>query len=384
MKTLILCVDRDNDLGEKARIKTPIVGREFVLNAGISLLLADPEDSDGNSLFQAVKEYDELKKKGEDVEIAAIAGDKNVGGVSDLIISEQLDTVLKATNPDNAIFISDGAEDEFILPIILSRIKIRMVKRVVVRQEKNIESLYYIIIRALKEEKFLKKVLAPLGVAFLVLGVSMLLIFILRIVYFGLGSLDPATAGFISVTTAIGVYFLVKAYSVGKHLSKAWEMLEEQFMNTRITVFSGLIGISIIIYGIYIGFQAAFTQTIVYEAILYLLYKFVPFFIIGIIVYDIGRIMESLRIFKEEEKKKYLLRYAFSALFSVSFAVAIMGLLTLIGLGVFKIQFGNTIIYALALFGGGILGGALVSVARRKLLPDEMDSGEAKSSQANS
>ncbi len=384
MKTLILCVDRDNDLGEKARIKTPIVGREFVLNAGISLLLADPEDSDGNSLFQAVKEYDELKKKGEDVEIAAIAGDKNVGGVSDLIISEQLDTVLKATNPDNAIFISDGAEDEFILPIILSRIKIRMVKRVVVRQEKNIESLYYIIIRALKEEKFLKKVLAPLGVAFLVLGLSMLLIFILRIVYFGLGSLDPATAGFISVTTAIGVYFLVKAYSVGKRLSKAWERLEEQFMNTRITVFSGLIGISIIIYGIYIGFQAAFTQTIVYEAILYLLYKFVPFFIIGIIVYDIGRIMESLRIFKEEEKKKYLLRYAFSALFSVSFAVAIMGLLTLIGLGVFKIQFGNTIIYALALFGGGILGGALVSVARRKLLPDEMDSGEAKSSQANS
>jgi len=226
--------------------------------------------------------------------------------------------------------------------------------------------------------------LAPLGVAFLVLGLSMLLIFILRIVYFGLGSLDPATAGFISVTTAIGVYFLVKAYSVGKRLSKAWERLEEQFMNTRITVFSGLIGISIIIYGIYIGFQAAFTQTIVYEAILYLLYKFVPFFIIGIIVYDIGRIMESLRIFKEEEKKKYLLRYAFSALFSVSFAVAIMGLLTLIGLGVFKIQFGNTIIYALALFGGGILGGALVSVARRKLLPDEMDSGEAKSSQANS
>jgi len=384
MKTLILCVDRDNDLGEKARIRTPIVGREFVLNAGISLLLADPEDSDGNSLFQAVKEYDELKKKGEDVEIAAIAGDKNVGGVSDLIISEQLDTVLKATNTDNAIFISDGAEDEFILPIILSRIKIRMVKRVVVRQDKNIESLYYIIIRALKEEKFLKKVLAPLGVAFLVLGLSMLLIFILRIIYFGLGSLDPATAGFISVTTAIGVYFLVKAYSVGKRLSKAWESLEEQFMNTRITVFSGLIGISIIIYGIYVGFQAAFTQTIVYEAILYLLYKFVPIFIIGIIVYDIGRIMESLRIFKEEEKKKYLLRYAFSALFSVSFAAAIMGLLTLIGLGVFKIQFGNTIIYALALFGGGILGGALVSVARRKLLPDEMDSGEAKSSQADS
>ena len=384
MKTLILCVDRDNDLGEKARIKTPIVGREFVLNAGISLLLADPEDSDGNSLFLAVKEYDELKKKGEDVEIAAIAGDKNVGGVSDLIISEQLDTVLKATNPDSAIFISDGAEDEFILPIILSRIKIRMVKRVVVRQEKNIESLYYIIIRALKEEKFLKKVLAPLGVAFLVLGLSMLLIFILRIIYFGLGSLDPATAGFISVTTAIGVYFLVKAYSVGKRLSKAWERLEEQFMNTRITVFSGLVGISIIIYGIYVGFQAAFTQTIVYEAILYLLYKFVPIFIIGIIVYDIGRIMESLRIFKEEEKKKYLLRYAFSALFSVSFAAAIMGLLTLIGLSMFKIQFGNTIIYALALFGGGILGGALVSVARRKLLPDEMDSGEAKSSQADS
>ncbi len=384
MRTLILCVDRDNDLGEKARIKTPIIGREFVLNAGISLLLADPEDSDGNSLFLAVKEYDDLKKKGEDVEVAAIAGDKNVGGVSDLIISEQLDKVLKATNPDNAIFISDGAEDEFILPLILSRIKIRMVKRVVVRQEKNIESLYYIIIKALKEEKFLRRVLAPLGVAFLVLGISMLLIFILRIVYFGLGSLDPATAGFISVTTAIGIYFLAKAYSIGKRVSEAWERLEEQFMNTRITVFSGLVGVSIIIYGIYVGFQAALSQTIVYEAILLLLYRFVPIFIIGIIVYDIGRIMESLRIVKEDEKKRYLMRYAFSALFSVSFAAAIMGLLTLVGLGIFRIQFGNTIIYAIALFGGGILGGALVSIARRKLLPDEMDSGEVKSPQTDS
>ena len=46
---LILCVDRDADLGTKADIKTPLIGRAANLNAAVSLALKDPEEADGQT-----------------------------------------------------------------------------------------------------------------------------------------------------------------------------------------------------------------------------------------------------------------------------------------------------------------------------------------------
>ena len=72
MKTLVLCVDRDDDFGVKAGLTSPIVGRKDNLRAVISLGLEDPEDSDTNSLFAGLKTYDELVDDDEDVEIVKI------------------------------------------------------------------------------------------------------------------------------------------------------------------------------------------------------------------------------------------------------------------------------------------------------------------------
>ena len=38
---LVLCVDRDNDLFEKAKVHGPIIGREENLNAATKLALID-------------------------------------------------------------------------------------------------------------------------------------------------------------------------------------------------------------------------------------------------------------------------------------------------------------------------------------------------------
>jgi len=43
MKILVLCVDRDDDIGVKTGIKAPLVGREDNLAAATKLGLADPE-----------------------------------------------------------------------------------------------------------------------------------------------------------------------------------------------------------------------------------------------------------------------------------------------------------------------------------------------------
>ena len=51
-KLLVICVDRDDDVGRKAGITTPVVGRDSCINAAQRLALEDPEDADSNSIFR--------------------------------------------------------------------------------------------------------------------------------------------------------------------------------------------------------------------------------------------------------------------------------------------------------------------------------------------
>src|SRR3989475_10250777 len=117
MKTLVLCVDRDDDIGTKTGIKGPLIGREDNLAAATKLGLADPEDSDVNALLSAVSTYDRLVKEGQDAEIATICGDVRVGPTSDLILTQQLDQVLDEVRPDRVFLVSDGAADKAFAPI---------------------------------------------------------------------------------------------------------------------------------------------------------------------------------------------------------------------------------------------------------------------------
>ncbi|OYT63294.1 hypothetical protein B6U74_07095 [Candidatus Bathyarchaeota archaeon ex4484_205] len=131
MKTLVLAVDRDNDLGEKAGVKAPVIGRDKVVEAANKLALSDPEDSDLNVLFGAVKIKDEY---GDEAEVAVITGDKEVGVISDKEITKQLEEVLDKTKPKDVVVVTDGAEDEFILPIIQSRVPVTHLRRIIVQQ----------------------------------------------------------------------------------------------------------------------------------------------------------------------------------------------------------------------------------------------------------
>src|SRR5437870_10649806 len=163
MKTLVLCVDRDNDIGIKTGLRTPLVGRDENLAAATRLGLADPEDSDVNALLSAVSIYDGLQKDSADAEVATICRDVRVGSVSDLVLTKQLDQVLEQLRPDRVFLVSDGAEDEAFSPIIGSRIRVDHVRRVYVRQTPTAESLYYTIGRQLKNPRVRRKIVAPMG-----------------------------------------------------------------------------------------------------------------------------------------------------------------------------------------------------------------------------
>ena len=170
MKTLVLCVDRDDDIGAKTGIKGPLTGREDNLSTALTLGLTDPEDSDVNAMLSAVNMYDGLVKDGADVEIATICGDVRVGAASDTILSQQLDRVLEEVRPDRVFLVSDGAEDEAFAPILSSRIRVDHVRRVFVRQTPGAESLYYVFAKQMRNPKVRRKIIAPLGLVLFLFG----------------------------------------------------------------------------------------------------------------------------------------------------------------------------------------------------------------------
>ena len=53
-KILIICVDRDDDLGSKGDVRTPLIGRKAVLRAAVRLAIKDPEEADANAMFDAI------------------------------------------------------------------------------------------------------------------------------------------------------------------------------------------------------------------------------------------------------------------------------------------------------------------------------------------
>jgi putative membrane protein len=152
-KILILCVDRDNDIGFKAQIKTPIISRDMNLNAASKLVLQDPEESDANAMFAAVRVYDELSKENldEEYEVATIAGFELGGVKADRLILNQLTSVLEKFPANNVILVTDGFGDEELIPIIQSRIPILSIKRIVVKHSEAIEESWAIFSRYLRK-----------------------------------------------------------------------------------------------------------------------------------------------------------------------------------------------------------------------------------------
>ncbi|MCL2786791.1 MAG: DUF373 family protein, partial [Methanomassiliicoccaceae archaeon] len=172
-KTLVLVVDRDDDFGVKADVQTPVIGLDGVLNAASMLALVDPEDSDVNTVYAAVKIYNEIMKEGGDAEIALICGDTKVGHRSDMKIADELDTILDIVSPDRAVLVGDGAEDEYVYPMISSRIMVDSVKKVYVKQAPGLEGAFYVLTKILRDNDKRKRLLAPIGILIMVIAAVM-------------------------------------------------------------------------------------------------------------------------------------------------------------------------------------------------------------------
>lgn len=211
VRTLVLTVDRDNDLGVKAGIRGPVIGRKATLTAALRLGIADPEESDTNAILGALHHHDRLNERTEgddEVEIAILTGDVRVGPRSDRAIASQLDEVIQEFQPDTAVLITDGADDEASLPIITSRVRVDHVEKIIVRQSKGIESTYYYIAKAIEDPRWRARLLVPVA---------------LFLIIFGLGLILPNGAVLIgAMPLIIGIWILAKGLG--------WEQQLERLM----------------------------------------------------------------------------------------------------------------------------------------------------------
>jgi len=283
MRTLVLCVDRDDDLGVKAGITSPVIGRKDNLRAAISLGLKDPEDSDTNSIFAGLKIFDQYYDNNQDVEIATLCGNKNVGTKSDTIIAFQLESVLQSVRPDHVIVVSDGAEDEFVLPIISSRVKIDSVSRVIIRQQKNIEGTLYFITKAMKDEKISKNILIPFALVLTIWGIFL----VFQIFQYAIGA----------TLIAIGLYIFVKALHIEEPVMNVGKDIKEALQTGKyILATTTLIAICVFSIGVYQGYLLTIVATNAPEFplnILVFLEESFIYIISAILIYALGKTLDT-------------------------------------------------------------------------------------------
>lgn len=245
-KTLVLNIDRDDDFGRKAQVKSPIIGMQDNLDAANKLGRNDPEDSDLNAIFFAISIYESLKKEGKDIAIATICGDINVGVKSDQRLSEQLDIVIKDTNVEDVILISDGAEDEHILPIVQSRLKINSIQRVNVKQSTQLEDTYYKFIKMLDEDKVKKQFFLPIALILIVWAIFAIL--------------GMAASGFGAILFTLGIYLLIRTFNSEKKVALIWQEFREGLLTGRPSFYTFIIAVVIIAITLFYAYNTTFNR----------------------------------------------------------------------------------------------------------------------------
>ncbi|ABR54341.1 Protein of unknown function DUF373 [Methanococcus vannielii SB] len=240
-KYIIIVVDMDDDIGRKANIRTPILGREDNINAAVRLGLTDPGDSDLNSILGGVQHYDYLKKEGKDVEIATVSGDIDVESeVCAIRIKEQLDFLIYLYEPDFIYLVSDGKEDELVLKYLELKDVFVWKKRIVIKQNESLESTYYLM------QEFIKKTMSQyIPLIFTSIGFAMILYALF------------SDLGWRIISGLIGIYILSEGVGLVESIKKMLKESRKGLELGKLSPFGNILGYLIVIVGILYSYKVS-------------------------------------------------------------------------------------------------------------------------------
>jgi putative membrane protein len=219
--TLVVCVDRSNEVGRTGR-STPVVGHAAVEALVTEIGVADPEDSTVNCVLETLRVARDLEREGEEAVVAVVSGDSESTVGADRAIARGVDAVVADHEPESAVVVIDSPRDERLVPIVESRVRVDSVDRVVVRQDQDIESTYYRLKQFLADEELRQTVLVPLGVALVVFPV--------------LSYLTRTATAVAAITAVIGFFLLYKGFGVD-------EVAVDLAAQARDAVYSGQVSV---------------------------------------------------------------------------------------------------------------------------------------------
>ncbi|MFA5357342.1 MAG: DUF373 family protein [archaeon] len=289
----VVCVDRDNDLGRKANIRGPVIGKENNLDAAIKLSLADPTESDANTMFAAIKKLDEAKKEYSHVEVVTLTGYGKTGLQSDKEINAQLDKLQKKYSISGWILLTDGMEDSQVIPILQSRAKIISTEEVIIKQAQAVESTFYTIKEALKDP----------GVARLAFGVpGLLLVLIGGMLEFGQFSLQI-------ISLVLGTYMLLKGFGIEERIFGFLKEVSASFSEQRISAFMYIAATLIPLLGIWALYWQLITSNYLDISlnIASAVKSTLPIFTLAALFLGAGKAMDSFHFKKVYLLGKYLI-----------------------------------------------------------------------------
>ena len=281
--TLVLCVDRSDDIGRTTGLESPIVGWEAVQSLVTDVGLDDPEDSRVNCLLEALRVARDLRDDREESVLAVVSGggDSLVG--ADRSLSTQVDDLVAEYDPDSAIVVIDSANDERVVPVIESRVRVDSVDRVVVRQAHDIESTYYLLKQFLADEELRSTVLVPLGATLLLLPV-LLTQFSTAVALAGLAGL-------------LGAALLYKGLAVDDVLAEVPERVRSGLYSGRVSVVTYAVSFGLALVGAFLGALAVTPQAGPESAIvgvMQFVYSAVPWLALAALTASAGRLLDEL------------------------------------------------------------------------------------------
>ncbi len=252
-RIVVLCVDRDGDIGAKAEVKTPVVGRKENLDAAVKLALSDPEEPDANAMFEAVRIYDRLKEENdpkETFEIATISGSELGGVGADRKIVAELGELLSSFPASEVILVVDGYSDEAVLPLVQSRVLVSSVSRIVVKHSESIEETAALFSR------YLRMIVDNPRYSRFILGVPGILVLIAGILWI----FNVLSIFWMVFTFVLSIVLVIKGFGADRAVKNFYKWTKEYSpppLRVQISNFSLVAGALCITLSAYLGWTAA-------------------------------------------------------------------------------------------------------------------------------
>ncbi|GKZ15741.1 MULTISPECIES: DUF373 family protein [Haladaptatus] len=282
MSTLVVCVDRNNDIGRKTGLEMPVAGWEAVQALVTDVGLADPEDSSVNCLLEALRVARDLRDGDEESIVAVISGTADTRVGADRAVAAQMDELVAEHDPDSTIVVIDSAEDERLVPIVESRTRVDAVDRVVVRQARDIESTYYLLKQFLADEELRQTVLVPTGIALIAFPVLLLQL-----------GLAMATS---AITAVIGLFVLYKGLAIGDYFRNLPAEARDALYSGRVSIVTYVVGVGLSLIGVFAGALRAApmdsTGNVLMTAMAFV-FESVPWIAVAALTASTGRLLDE-------------------------------------------------------------------------------------------